>query len=62
MVVSEQLLVDFYGGKTAWSDGQTLKVAAQWGTYVLAVAGVLAAGWWASRRGRSGDASGQVTH
>ena len=62
MVVSEQLLVDFSGGKTAWSDGQTLKVAAQWGTYVLAVAGVLAAGWWASRRGRSGDASGQVTH
>lgn len=50
MIVSEPLLDHIYGGKDAWAKGQTLQVAAQWGTYALAVAGVLGAGWLASRR------------
>ncbi len=53
MVVSEPLLSGFYGGKDAWAQGQTLQVAAQWGTYIVAVAGVLGAGWLASRRSAS---------
>lgn len=44
MVVSEPLLADFYGGDQIW---------ARWTTYAAAVAGVLAAGWWVSRRTRA---------
>ena len=55
MIVSEPLLVDFYGGKDAWAQGQTAQVAAQWGTYILAVAGVLGAGWLAGRRAHQQD-------
>jgi len=50
MIVSEPLLADFYGGKNAWAEGQTLQALAQWGTYALAVVGVLLAGWLATRR------------
>jgi len=50
MIVNEPLLDDIYGGKDAWAEGEMLQVAAQWGTYALAVAGVLGAGWLASRR------------
>jgi hypothetical protein len=50
MIVSEPLLDDFYGGKDAWAEGETLQVLAQWATYALAVAGVLGAGWLATRR------------
>jgi len=50
MIVSEPLLAGFYGGKNAWSEGQTLQALAQWGTYALAVVGVLLAGWLATRR------------
>ena len=50
MIVSEPLLNGLYGGKDAWAQGQTLQVAAQWITYGVAVAGVLGAGWLATRR------------
>jgi YjbE family integral membrane protein len=44
MIVSERLLAPVYGGSAM------LQTAAQWATYALAIAGVLAAGWWTSRR------------
>jgi YjbE family integral membrane protein len=44
MIVGERLLAPVYGGSA------TLQTAAQWATYVLAIAGVLGAGWWVSRR------------
>ena len=47
MIVSERLLAPVYGGPAA------LQTAAQWATYALAIAGVLGAGWWASRRAQS---------
>ena len=50
MIVSEPWLVDFYGGKDVWSKGHTPHVVAHVLTYAVAVIGVLAAGWWASRR------------
>jgi YjbE family integral membrane protein len=55
MIVSEPLLVDFYGGKNAWAEGQTMKVAAQWLTYLVAVVGVLGGGWLATRRAAAAE-------
>ncbi|MES2978079.1 MAG: TerC family protein [Pseudomonadota bacterium] len=52
MIVSEQVLVPVYGGK---DPDMTARIA-QWATYVLAVAGVLGAGWWANRRARANEA------
>jgi YjbE family integral membrane protein len=60
MIVSEPLLVDFYGGKNAWAEGQTMKVAAQWATYVVAVAVVLGGGWLATRRSATAEQDTQV--
>jgi len=60
MIVSEPLLVDFYGGKNAWAEGQTLKVAAQWATYVVAVAAVLGGGWLATRRSATAEQNSQA--
>jgi len=51
MIVSERLLAPVYGGHA------TLQTAAQWATYALAIAGVLGAGWWASRRAQSARAA-----
>jgi predicted tellurium resistance membrane protein TerC len=53
MIVSEPLLDAVYGGPGAPSTSATLTTAAQWGTYAVAVAGVLAAGWWATRRAKT---------
>lgn len=53
MIVSEQLLDPIYGGPNAAPSSHTLHATAQWATYALAVAGVLGAGWWATRRSRS---------
>jgi YjbE family integral membrane protein len=50
MIVSEALLDPIYGGPMASPSAETLHMAAQWATYALAIAGVLGAGWWASRR------------
>jgi len=57
MIVSEQLLDPIYGGPAA--SAQTLHTAAEWATYALAVAGVLGAGWWATRRVKSGSPAGE---
>ena len=62
MIVSEQLLDPLYGGPGALQSAQTLYTVAEWATYVLAVAGVLGAGWWASRRTRSGRDADLVGH
>lgn len=52
MIVSEPLLDTLYGGPASLPDAATLHSAAQWATYALAVAGVLGAGWWVTRRSR----------
>jgi YjbE family integral membrane protein len=54
MIVHEILLDPLYGGPGAMTSWDTLHTAAEWATYTLAVTGVLGAGWWASRRARSG--------
>lgn len=43
MIVSEPMLSDFFADGRAW---------ARWTIYVVAVVGVLAAGWWANQRPR----------
>lgn len=50
MIVSEQLLDPIYGGPASLPSEATMHTVAQWATYAVAVAGVLGAGWWASRR------------
>jgi YjbE family integral membrane protein len=52
MIVSEPLLDTIYGGSATLPATGALHTAAQWATYTLAVAGVLGAGWWVTRRGR----------
>ncbi len=58
MIVSEQLLDRIYGGPGSAYPAQSLQTAAEWATYVLAVAGVLGIGWWASQRTKSGSDDG----
>ena len=60
MIVGERLLDPLYGGPGTPSTWDTLQAAAEWATYALAVAGVLGAGWWTSRRGQSGAAANQT--
>jgi len=57
MVISEELLDPIFGGPASLASDKTLHTIAQWATYALAVAGVLGAGWWASRR--TGASEGQ---
>ncbi len=52
MIVSEELLDPIYGGPGMLPSRESLYTAAQWATYVLAIAGVLGAGWWAGRQAR----------
>ncbi len=54
MIVSERLLKPVYGGPDALPSLAALHTAAEWATYALAVAGVLGAGWLATRRSKSG--------
>ncbi len=53
MIVSEPLLDAVYGGPGSPPASATLNTAAQWGTYAMAVAGVLGSGWWVTRRARA---------
>jgi YjbE family integral membrane protein len=53
MIVSEPLLDPVYGGPGAPAASATMTTAAQWVTYAVAVAGVLAAGWWTTRRAKA---------
>ena len=62
MIVGEQLLNPIYGGPDALPSAQTVYTAAQWATYAVAVAGVLGAGWWATRRARSGHDAEAIGH
>jgi YjbE family integral membrane protein len=52
MIVGEQLLDPIYGSPNTLPSAQTLSIAAEWATYALAVAGVLGAGWRATRRAK----------
>ncbi len=54
MIVSEPLLDDVF------DPPELLNTAARWLTYTAAVAGVLAAGWWTTRRHKQEGGSGQV--
>lgn len=62
MIVSEQLLDPIYGGPGTMPSAETLHLAAQWATYALAVAGVLGAGWWTTRRSRSAQDADLIPH
>ncbi|WP_309682013.1 TerC family protein [Polaromonas sp.] len=62
MIVSEQLLDPVYGGPDSLASLETLYTVAQWATYALAVVGVLGAGWWATRRAKSGQEANLVPH
>ena len=53
MIVSEPLLDPVYGGPDSLPSIQTLQTVAEYVTYALAVAGVLGAGLWATRRHKS---------
>jgi predicted tellurium resistance membrane protein TerC len=53
MIVSEPLLDGVYGGSGAPAASAAMTTAAQWVTYAVAVAGVLAAGWWTTRRAKT---------
>lgn len=61
MIVSEPLLDSIYGGPGSPPASEFLHTAAQWGTYTLAVAGVLGAGWWVTRRAKSRQDNKLVT-
>ena len=54
MVVSEPLLDDVF------DPPELLHTVARWSTYVVAVAGVLAAGWWTTRRHKQEGGTGQL--
>ena len=62
MIVGERLLDPIYGGPDALPSAQTLYAIAEWVTYAVAVAGVLGAGWWATRRARSGHDADLIGH
>ena len=47
MVVSEPVLSNLFG--TSGAVTTDMQTAARWGTYAVAVAGVLLAGWWSQR-------------
>ena len=61
LIVGERLLDPLYGGPDNIPSWDSLQAAAEWATYMLAVAGVLGAGWWASRRAQS-DAGAEANH
>ena len=57
MIISESWL------DAVFDPPELVHAAARWGTYTVAVAGVLAAGWWAGRRHRSkGESRPQSRH
>ena len=53
MIVSEQMLDAIYGGPNALPSQALIHTLAVWGSYALSVAGVMGAGWWATRRAKS---------
>jgi YjbE family integral membrane protein len=61
MIVSEPLLDPLYGGPQSLPSLQTLQTIAEYATYALAIAGVLGAGIWATRRSKSDAHDQQAT-
>ena len=61
MIVSEPLLDSVYGGPRSLQSWQTMQTIAEYMTYALAVAGVLGAGLWATRRNKSDPHDGRAT-
>ena len=59
MIVSEPLLDPIFGGPDSQSSQKTLQTLAEYGVYVLAVAGVWGAGVWASKRDKTDQSLGQ---
>lgn len=57
MVVSEPLLASVFGSAAQPAD--LLQTAARWGTYAVAIAGVLGAGWWSNRQAKRQAVSAQ---
>ena len=62
MIVSEPLLDPVYGGPGSLPSEQTLQTVAQWGTYALAVGGVLGGGFYAARRAKGQHKAAQGRH
>ncbi len=62
MIVSESLLDPIYGGPDSVASVKTLQLIAEWGTYALAVLGVLGAGWWGSRHVKAADEKDILSH
>ena len=62
MIVGEQLLDPLYGDANDLASAERLHLAAQWGTYVVAISGVLGAGWWAARRNRATQNANLAAH
>ena len=60
MIVSEPLLDPVYGGPSSLPSLQTMQTIAEYMTYALAVAGVMGAGVWATRRNKSDPHDGQA--
>ncbi len=60
MIVSEQLLAPVFGGPDSLPSQRVMHTAAVWGTYALAVIGVLAAGLWSARRSKAGQTPEQI--
>lgn len=61
MIVGEALLDPIYGGPDSLASAENLHTLARWSTYALAIAGVLGAGWWATRRAKSGQNNKLIT-
>ncbi len=59
MIVSEQLLDPIFGGPDSQSSQKTLQTLAEYGVYVLAIAGVLGAGLWGAKRDKTNQSLGQ---
>lgn len=53
MIVSEPVLNPIYGGPASQAATNMLQTVAEWATYAAAIAGVLGAGWWTTRRAAS---------
>jgi len=53
MIVGEALLDPIYGGPDSLASAENMQMLARWATYAVSIAGVLGAGWWATRRNKS---------
>lgn len=61
MIVGEALLDPIYGGPDSLASAENMQMLARWATYAVAIAGVLGAGWWATRRTRSSQDNKLIT-